>query len=127
MVAWLARPDAGFASYIVASVASAISSISGVPLQAVKDDPRKIVVMLTILNIVAVYLFSAVFSVTAQVAGNKEGYRNKGAWDFMTVRHENLHGVRGLEPRLYKRSIPPGLPHRIISAHEALMDVFPGP
>ncbi|KAJ7932967.1 hypothetical protein B0H13DRAFT_2650624 [Mycena leptocephala] len=45
-------------------------------------------------------------SATAQLMGNKTGYKNK-------------------EPRLNKRNLPPGLPHRMVATHEALYDIFP--
>jgi hypothetical protein len=31
-----------------------------------------------------------------------------------------------IEPRLNKRNLPPGLPHRMVATHEALYDIFPG-
>jgi len=45
-------------------------------------------------------------SVTGQQLGNKDGYKNR-------------------EPRQYKRCITSGLPHRMIAAHEALLEIFP--
>ncbi|KAJ6510978.1 hypothetical protein C8R45DRAFT_1207760 [Mycena sanguinolenta] len=44
-------------------------------------------------------------SVTGQLLGNMTGYKNK-------------------EPRLVKRNITSGLPHRMIATHEALYDIF---
>ncbi|KAJ7167455.1 hypothetical protein C8R46DRAFT_1350460 [Mycena filopes] len=45
-------------------------------------------------------------SAVAQLLGNRNGYKNK-------------------EPRLNKRTVTNGLPHRMLATHEALYDIFP--
>ncbi|KAJ7248875.1 hypothetical protein B0H12DRAFT_713020 [Mycena haematopus] len=63
------------------------------------------VALLTLFYVFSVFILSAIMSVTGQLLGNKAGYKNK-------------------EPRIAKRTIANGLPHRMIATHEALYDIF---
>ncbi|KAJ7440327.1 hypothetical protein B0H11DRAFT_1827993 [Mycena galericulata] len=72
----------------------------------VQNNPQKAIALLTAFYLASVYIGSATMSVTGQLLGNKTGYRNR-------------------EPRLNKRNLPTGLPHRMVATHEALYDLFP--
>ncbi|KAJ7126169.1 hypothetical protein C8R44DRAFT_121239 [Mycena epipterygia] len=71
-----------------------------------ENSPQKAIALLTAFYLFAVYIASAIMSSTGQLLGNKTGYKNK-------------------EPRLNKRSLASGLPHRMVATHEALYDIFP--
>ncbi|KAK7028540.1 membrane protein [Favolaschia claudopus] len=72
---------------------------------AIESKPLKAVALLSLFYVFGVFVLSAIMSVTAQLMGNKTGYKNK-------------------EPRLIKRHLT-GLPHRMVATHEALYDIFP--
>lgn len=75
---YLSKAD-GFASnYLVYPLVTALGRTNLSLSTAVNDDPRKLVVALTALYIFSVNIISGVMSVTGQLLGNKEGYRNKG-------------------------------------------------
>ncbi|KAJ7482733.1 hypothetical protein FB451DRAFT_1170593 [Mycena latifolia] len=75
-------------------------------VSTVEGNPREAIVLLTAVYMTSVYFISAGMSIYGQLLGNKAGYKNK-------------------EPRLNKRNLPSGLPHRMVSTHEALYDIFP--
>jgi hypothetical protein len=66
-------------------------------------------------------------SAMGQVLGKKTGYKNKGLSLFEFLPCDNSSLIKlSLEPRLNKRVITCGIPHRMIATHEALYDIFPG-
>ncbi|KAJ7248874.1 hypothetical protein B0H12DRAFT_1123151 [Mycena haematopus] len=73
---------------------------------SMERNPDKAVALLTLFYASAVFILSAIVSVSGQLLGTEEGYKNK-------------------EPRIVKRTIPSGFPHRMIATHEALCETFP--
>jgi uncharacterized MAPEG superfamily protein len=72
-----------------------------------KDGEKQVLIIgVTILYVTMVYVLSGIVSVVGQSMGTKNGYKNK-------------------EPRHSKQQLGPGLPHRMVSTHEALYDIFP--
>ncbi|KAJ6453945.1 hypothetical protein C8R45DRAFT_1192366, partial [Mycena sanguinolenta] len=75
-------------------------------MSSIEESPQRAVALLTLFYMFAVFILSAIMSVMGQLLGNEEGYKNK-------------------EPRMNKRTVSKGLPHRMIATHEALYDTFP--
>ncbi|KAF7340755.1 hypothetical protein MSAN_02104000 [Mycena sanguinolenta] len=75
-------------------------------MSSIEESPQKAVALLTLFYVFTVFILSAIMSVTGQLLGSGEGYKNK-------------------EPRMNKRTVSNGLPHRMIATHEALYDTFP--
>ncbi|KAJ7932965.1 hypothetical protein B0H13DRAFT_1856575 [Mycena leptocephala] len=100
---FLSSPSGLGAQFLAPILSTALRRVSNSNLES---SPQKAIALLTVFYMFALYVCSAVMSATAQLMGNKTGYKNK-------------------EPRLNKRNLPPGLPHRMVATHEALYDIFP--
>ncbi|KAJ7248869.1 hypothetical protein B0H12DRAFT_712815 [Mycena haematopus] len=101
----LASPTGLGAKILTPLLANALRRVSN-GRSSVEQNPQKAVALLTLFYVFALFILSATMSATGQLLGNKTGYKNK-------------------EPRIVKRTITSGLPHRMIATHEALYDIFP--
>ncbi|KAF8213980.1 hypothetical protein K438DRAFT_1956081 [Mycena galopus ATCC 62051] len=105
LLRFLSSPT-GFGGRILTPLlSSALKKVSN-GASSVESSPQKAVALLTLFYVFVIFILSAIMSAEAQLLGNKTGYKNK-------------------EPRLNKRNVTTGLPHRMISTHEALYDIFP--
>ncbi|KAJ7248870.1 hypothetical protein B0H12DRAFT_712881 [Mycena haematopus] len=102
---FLSSPTGLVSQVLTPLLSNALHCVSNGTL-SVERNPEKAVALLTLFYAFAVFILGPIMSVTAQLLGNEAGYKNK-------------------EPRIVRRAITGGLPHRMISTHEALYDVFP--
>ncbi|KAJ7101464.1 hypothetical protein B0H15DRAFT_816189 [Mycena belliarum] len=105
VLAYLAAPGGLGARLVTPLLSRALVRVSH-GAATLENSPQKAIVLLTGFYLASVYIGSAVLSTYGQLLGNKGGYKNK-------------------EPRFNKRSLPSGLPHRMVATHEALYDIFP--
>ncbi|KAJ7330366.1 hypothetical protein DFH08DRAFT_312702 [Mycena albidolilacea] len=101
----LSSPTGLGGRFLTPLLSSALHSVSD-GASSVENNPQKAVALLTVFYVFVVYILSAIMSALAQLLGNKTGYKNK-------------------EPRLNKRTVAGGIPHRMVATHEALYDIFP--
>ncbi|KAJ6535123.1 hypothetical protein B0H19DRAFT_1185026 [Mycena capillaripes] len=105
LISFLAAPSGPGATFLTPLLSHALRRVSN-DASTLETDPRKAIALLTVFYMFTLYVCSAVMSATAQLLGNKVGYKNR-------------------EPRLNKRNLPAGLPNRMVATHEALYDIFP--
>ncbi|KAF8208055.1 hypothetical protein K438DRAFT_1754800 [Mycena galopus ATCC 62051] len=106
VVRFLASPSGFGAKLLTPLLANALRRVSSNSASSIESSPQRAVALLTLFYVFFVYILSAIMSATAQLLGNKTGYKNK-------------------EPRLNKRNLTSGVPHRMVATHEALYDIFP--
>ncbi|KAJ7187267.1 hypothetical protein C8R46DRAFT_1342414 [Mycena filopes] len=104
----LSGPSGLAAKFLTPLLLNALRSVSshGTSTTEAENNQQKAIVLLTAFYMACVYILSATMSSLGQLLGNGAGYHNR-------------------EPRLNKRTITTGLPHRMIATHEALYDIFP--
>ncbi|KAJ6510977.1 hypothetical protein C8R45DRAFT_399975 [Mycena sanguinolenta] len=105
VLSFLSSPT-GPISQVLAPLLSSALHCASKGVSSIEESPQRAVALLTLFYVFAVFILSAIMSVMGQLLGNEEGYKNK-------------------EPRMNKRNISSGLPHRMIATHEALYDTFP--
>ncbi|KAF7340712.1 Membrane protein [Mycena sanguinolenta] len=105
VINFLSSPTGPVSQVLTPLLSSALHCASN-GVSSIEQSPQKAVALLTLFYVFVVFILSAIMSVTGQLLGNEEGYKNK-------------------EPRMNKRGVSNGLPHRMIATHEALYDIFP--
>ncbi|KAF8196264.1 hypothetical protein K438DRAFT_1825912 [Mycena galopus ATCC 62051] len=105
VVQFLSSPTGLGGRVLTPLLSTALQSLSG-GASSVETSPQRAVALLTLFYVFVIFALTAIMSLTGQLLGSKMGYKNK-------------------EPRLNKRTVTSGVPHRMIAAHEALLEILP--